>query len=552
MSFRSIAPRCISAATVLVLLVAPLASAEAGDLDPTFGGGDGVIQREVEPGTNEPHMGGIAIRPGDGRIVLAGDADDETDNGEVHLYGYTAEGLPWSGFGVNGHTIFDEFFDQSVNAIALLPDGESFVIVGNHRATAVDDPTSSYIAKFDAQGDLDQQWGDGGVQTLPLDDVTQAVKMVEVDDLGRIYVGGTYSIGPTLGFVGRLTPAGEFDDEWATEGVKTITFPGTSGSNMFGMTLLANGKVAAVGLAAGGSDAWTALTRLNPNGSYDFSFDGDGRRLESLGEDLEIAHDVEETVDGKLVVSGQAQDGSNTVDNPMFGWFARYKKDGTPDGSFGDDGLVHLDGAFDPYEQVRVWDLEVQHDQKLVGALEGDPGVDASFDHGIVRLNRDGSLDTSFAGGAGYLFQDWGVGDSTNNDIATELLLDDEGRALTAGAAMVGYFGVARYQTDPGTTTSAKARVKAGKVKVSGFVSPPHEGDLVKLKLQKKVGGNFTNVGSKSVSLGPASDKDSNGTLESRYSASFTPPGGTCRVKAMFSGDAVHDPSSDTTAPLAC
>ena len=551
MSFRSVAPRCVSVAAALVLLVAPLASADAGDLDPSFGGGDGVIQREVELGTNEPHMGGIAIRP-DGRIVFAGDADDENENSDVHLYGYTAEGLPWSGFGVNGHTVFDEFFDQSVNAIALLPDGESFVIVGNHRATAIDDPPSSYIARFDSQGDLDQQWGNGGVQTLPLDDVVQAVKMVEVDDQGRIYIGGSYSAGPTLGFVGRLTPTGEFDDEWATEGVKTITFPGTSGSNMFGMTLLANGKVAAVGLAAGGSDAWTALTRLNPNGSYDFTFDGDGRRLESLGEDLEIAHDVEETVDGKLVVSGQAQNGSNTVDNPQFGWFARYKKDGTPDGSFGEDGLVHLDGALDPYEQVRVWDLEVQHDQKLVGALEGDPGLDASFDHGIVRLNRDGSLDTSFAGGTGYFFDDWGVGDATNNDIATELQIDDEGRALTAGAAMVGYFGVARYETDPATTTSVEARVRAGKVKVSGFVSPPHEDDVVKIKLQKKVGGNFTNIGSKSGSLGAATDKDRNGTLESRFSTSFAPPGGSCRVKATFPGDDVHDPSSATTAPFPC
>lgn len=85
--------------------------------------------------------------------------------------------------------------------------------------------------------------------------------------------------------------------------------------------------------------------------------------------------------DGKIVVGGEMKDD--------FG-LARYHADGTPDLSFGDNGIVSTD-----YDNSldRLFCIALQADGKIVSFGYGGKDI---FDHILMRHMPDGSLDTAF------------------------------------------------------------------------------------------------------------------------------------------------------------
>jgi uncharacterized delta-60 repeat protein len=109
----------------------------------------------------------------------------------------------------------------------------------------------------------------------------------------------------------------------------------------------ADGKVVSVGSSADHSllESRFALTRHNPDGTPDTSFDGDGMvttAINNMGPGLQWseAHAVAVQADGKIVVIG-----SSWREYEDCCWFvvARYHPDGTLDSGFSDDGRVFAD-----------------------------------------------------------------------------------------------------------------------------------------------------------------------------------------------------------------
>src|SRR5437870_3655072 len=94
-------------------------------------------------------------------------------------------------------------------------------------------------------------------------------------------------------------------------------------------------------------------------------------------------YDVAIQPDGKIVAVGTATGGSEITQIAV----ARYNIDGSPDTTFGTAGRVFID-----HHQIAV-DVAIQPDGKIVLATR-DP--DGEVFGEIVRLNSDGSLDTSF------------------------------------------------------------------------------------------------------------------------------------------------------------
>ncbi|MCB0643025.1 MAG: hypothetical protein KDC44_15355, partial [Phaeodactylibacter sp.] len=78
---------------------------------------------------------------------------------------------------------------------------------------------------------------------------------------------------------------------------------------------------------------------------------------------------------------------------------ARFNSDGTIDGSFGEGGYTTLDIQDDSNDEANG--VAVLDDGKLL--VVGNTFIDGSGKGFILRLNADGSLDTSFGeGGNGY------------------------------------------------------------------------------------------------------------------------------------------------------
>ncbi len=163
-------------------------------------------------------------------------------------------------------------------------------------------------------------------------------------------------------------------------------------------------------------------------GQLDPTFSGDGRVTVNLGgvdgEESYSVTAVAVQADGKIVVSGptSATGGSSPE---LFG-VARLLPDGTLDPSFSGDGIQAI--AFGSHAQPRA--VAIAPDGKiLVAGLAGD-ATDAQF--GVMRLNADGSLDSTFSGGK--VLADFPGG----RDFASEVVVEPDGSVVVAGTA----FGV--------------------------------------------------------------------------------------------------------------
>ena len=82
-------------------------------------------------------------------------------------------------------------------------------------------------------------------------------------------------------------------------------------------------------------------------------------------------------------------------------------------------------------------------------------------DYVIARYNTDGTLDTGFGGGAGYVTGDWNSG---GEDLGTDILIQPDGKILLSskgpaavvegGDGTTSSFNIARYNSDGTLDTS--------------------------------------------------------------------------------------------------
>ena len=144
-------------------------------------------------------------------------------------------------------------------------------------------------------------------------------------------------------------------------------------------------------LAGDAVDAFAAA-RLNPDGSLDPSFDGDGRFTYAAGRSSS-ANALALQPDGKIILGGVAGIVSGPERNDFVA--ARLSPDGSLDPSFDGDGLVTV--AFAGSSSANA--LALQPDGKIVlaGVTRGVSDSDHDY-FAAARLSPDGSLDPSFDG----------------------------------------------------------------------------------------------------------------------------------------------------------
>lgn len=126
-------------------------------------------------------------------------------------------------------------------------------------------------------------------------------------------------------------------------------------------------------------------------GSLDSTFSNDGILIDEVGSyTISQAVDIALNADGKLVVVCHVWNGS-TNDIAV----TRYNSDGTLDTSFGDEGIK----VFILSSILSIMtDIQIQTDGKIILAGFMDSGAGDALDMTIIRLNEDGSLDSSFSG----------------------------------------------------------------------------------------------------------------------------------------------------------
>ncbi len=132
-----------------------------GDLDPTFGGGDGIINHTVTGYWTQSKR--IDLRT-DGRILLAGYAQEDLDpsNFDIALMQLLANGSLDASFGTGGKVIMDIGATmQEITGLVLQADGKALA-AGYAIFGGVD---AFVLLRYDIAGALDPAFGTGGVVT---------------------------------------------------------------------------------------------------------------------------------------------------------------------------------------------------------------------------------------------------------------------------------------------------------------------------------------------------------------------------------------------------
>jgi len=204
------------------------------------------------------------------------------------------------------------------------------------------------------------------------------------------------------------------------------------------------------------------LARYNSDGSLDPTFgEGKGYVITRVGDDVgSHGRAVAMDATGNILLAGYTDD----WDGHNHFALARYTSDGSLDPTFGDgDGIVITDidpDGHDAHCKTMVIDPE---GRILLGGETWDASYDSDF--ALARYNSDGSLDTTFGEGKGYVITPYFDG---GYDSGTCVLMDATGKILLTGYAVelppdeeydfgspsYAYFALARYNSDGSLDTT--------------------------------------------------------------------------------------------------
>lgn len=376
------------------LVLASAAATADGDLDPSFGGGDGLVPSAAIADTK-----GLALRS-DGKFVLA-TTGPFNDSNDFLVERRLADGAPDPTFGGDGRVETQLGGIENAYAVAAQPDGKT-IVAG--LSTALSGTADFAVVRYDEDGSLDTSFSSDGIVITNLGGY-DAVWSVVVDANGKIIAVGS-------GGIVRYSADGSLDTTFSSDGIVT-SFGGVDAA------LDSEGRLVAVGSVAGSSSNDFTVARFNSDGSLDPSFGGDGISTADFGE-IDTGYGITVQPDDRIVVAGTTQPFQMPGDVAV----ARFATDGTLDASFGGGGKVVTD--LDGYDTARA--VAVQDDGKIVVAGGTDSTLTLYGDQLVIRYLENGAYDTSF-NWDGVATTDYPGADVTAGDLA----IQPDGKIVAAG-----------------------------------------------------------------------------------------------------------------------
>ncbi len=214
---------------------------------------------------------------------------------------------------------------------------------------------------------------------------------------------------------------GDLDMGFGAEG-KVFMTPEGSGTGYYGRSIAiqSDGKIIMAGSALGADSVHFLVARYDIDGTLDTTFGANGKVFISNQAGCcidEKAYSVAIQSDGKIVVAGST---GHTVTQAYDLFLVRLNINGTPDGTFGNDGKVITDLGSD---HDGIYSIAIQSDGKIVAA--GKKGGDFA----VVRYDTSGTLDNSFSGN-GIKISDIG-----SDDKAQGIAIQPDGKIVVAGSS---------------------------------------------------------------------------------------------------------------------
>ena len=304
-------------------------------------------------------------------------------------------------------------------AVAIQPDGK-ILVAGARFVPGSFVGIKGVLARFLPNGSLDTSFGTNG-RVLEEAGVRVNFSSVMVQPDGKIVVGATSTVPmkpqstPSFMII-RYNADGTRDNSFSGDGYEIL-------SNQFdilkSIVVQPDGKIVAGGSTQINVNSGSSflLVRYNADGTLDSSFDEDGKAQTSFNQAGSTANEIILQPDGKIIAGGSTLSSGTMA-------LARYNPNGSLDTSFGTGGRVIIT----PNASARfsLNSIALQTDGKIVGAGESGSANFAGF--AVVRLNQDGTLDSSF-GTNGIALTDITAFDDT----AFKVLIQRNGKIIAVG-----------------------------------------------------------------------------------------------------------------------
>jgi uncharacterized delta-60 repeat protein len=372
------APRSHSSARPRLETLEDRCLLNAGALDPTFGSGAGYVTTSLS----------TAPAPYN------------------HDYGYTA------------------LLQPSGNIVVVGQTSIQVTITTKHGTTTTTENVFGVVT-YNPDGSLDTAFGSGGIAVCPFagpgpaDDKTAALEPTGATGDDKILLAGDVNGQLTKGLT-RLNPNGSLDTTFGNNGQVV-----TSIGNIMAVAVTSSGQIVADGWTesttkSGTVSTWT-IARYNPNGSLDPTF-GSGGEVTTTFNSVSAAGILIPQADGKLVVLGSS--------GPQ-GLLASYNANGSLDTTFGNGGFVtgvlpagaNNAGFHDGTNTANAGQIVV------AGRVQFSSSSGVTYQAWVARYNGNGSLDTTFGNGAGYVL----IGTAQTFPIAKAVAIQPDGKVVVVG-----------------------------------------------------------------------------------------------------------------------
>jgi len=220
-----------------------------------------------------------------------------------------------------------------------------------------------------------------------------------------------------------LGPASTAQAAYAAGCTVALNIPGAVLHQAHAVAIQPDGRIVVAGYALVGGDRDFLVARLHPDLSLDSSFNGTGYRIDDVQGRDDQAFAVIVQFDQKIVVSGYAERNPASLEAAVI----RYNRDGSLDATFGAGGLrlINFSGSDD--DEFRG--LALQPDGKILAAGFIRPSANPQI--AVARLLKNGDLDTSFDVDGAVLPA---IGGSIFS-LATGVLVQPDGKIVLSGEA---------------------------------------------------------------------------------------------------------------------
>ncbi len=197
-------------------------------------------------------------------------------------------------------------FDYA-NAVVIQGDGK-IVVAGTAQEyiTGFD----FALARYNADGSLDATFGTSGLVTTDLSGGGDYVYSLALGVAGEIVAAG--QAGDFNFAVARYNANGSLDTTFNGAGYATTAFGSTAAG--FGVALQGDGKIVVAGTDNTSGSGDFALARYNADGSLDTTFDTDGKVTTDFAGGADVARGVFVQPNGKIVAAGYAVNSTTHYD----------------------------------------------------------------------------------------------------------------------------------------------------------------------------------------------------------------------------------------------